>query len=101
MTSSNTFQSNIGLFQNGGHGEDIIKACLKLFNMYYSNNESIFCFSAFLFFSLPTDRPTFMRERAIGNKTVYGDGLIYVYIFGELEIFPTCLSFIFLVLGYD
>ena len=33
MTSSNTFQSDIGSFQNGGrrHGEDIIKARLELF----------------------------------------------------------------------
>ena len=30
MTSSNTFQSDIGSFQNGGHGEDIIKARLEL-----------------------------------------------------------------------
>ena len=31
MTSSNTFQSDIGSFQNGGHGEDKIKARLELF----------------------------------------------------------------------
>ena len=54
MTSSNTFQSDIGSLQNGGHGEDIIKARLELF-MY---NLSIFRFWAFLFFSFffrPTD----------------------------------------------
>ena len=69
MTSSNTFQSDIGSLQNGGHGEDIIKARLELF-MY---NLSIFRFSTFLLF-LPTDRPTFTRERAMGNETFYGDG---------------------------
>ena len=55
MTSSNTFQSDIGSLQNGGHGEDIIKARLELF-MY---NLSIFRFWAFLFsFLFLTDRPT-------------------------------------------
>ena len=40
-------------------------------------NLSIFRFSAFLSFFLffPTDRPHFTRERAMGNKTVYGVGL--------------------------
>ena len=68
MTSSNTFQSDIGSFQNGGHGEDIIKARLELF-MYNLSHFSFLGFSFFLF--LPTDRPTFTRER---NKPFYGDG---------------------------
>ena len=63
MTSSNTFQSDIGSFQNGGHGEDIIKARLELF-MY---NLSIFRFSAFLSFFF-TDRPTHFYEREGDGK---------------------------------
>ena len=31
------------------------------------------------FFFCPTDRPTFTRGRAMGNKTFYGDGLIPCY----------------------
>ena len=63
MTPSNTFQSDIGLLQNGGHEEDIIKARLELF-MY---NLSIFRFWAFLFFFL-TDRPTHFHEREDDGK---------------------------------
>ena len=62
MTYSNTFQSDIGSLQNGGHEEDIIKARLELF-MY---NLSIFRFSAFLFFF--TDRPTHFHEREGDGK---------------------------------
>ena len=33
------------------------------------------CVHSFFFFC-PTGRPTLTRERAMGNKTFYGDGLI-------------------------
>ena len=33
----------------------------------------------FLFFFCPTDRPTFMRGRAMGNETFYWDGLTIIF----------------------
>ena len=79
MTSSNTFQSDIGSLQNGGHGEEIIKARLELFMYYLSISRLgaffIFIF-IFIFFNLPTD--PLSRERGRWeNKTFYGDGLTF------------------------
>ena len=55
MTSSNTFQSDIGSFQNGGHGEDIIKAPLGIIYV-------LIC-QYFVSTDRPTDRPTHFHER--------------------------------------
>ena len=67
MMSLNTFQSDIGSLQNGGHREDKIKAHLELF-MY---NLSIFRFSAFFKKILPTDRPSHIHEKeGDGNQNI-------------------------------
>ena len=61
MTSSNTFQSDIGSFQNGGHGEDIINARLELF-MYNLSIFRLLAFFLFYFYFFITDRPTHFHE---------------------------------------
>ena len=58
--------------QNGSHGEKYItKACLELTYLSMFLSADIFYF---IFFNRPTD--PHLRDRATGNKTFLGDGLI-------------------------
>lgn len=54
----------------GSHGEHLIKDRLEWFIYQFVN-----CFFFAFFLRWTTNWPNFMRERAMGNETLYGDGL--------------------------